>query len=275
MKIIDSQLHCWYPNTPSRSWPDGAVSLHGLEYTIEQANTVLDGHGVQGAVLVPPGWNGWDNQYSLDAAVSRPTRFAVMGRLNIEAPNAKEVFKNWRQQPGMLGARFFILEKPYLNLLNPEYKWVWQIAEETRLPIMTTIPGNIAGFEPILVQFPDLRLIIDHAGRHPRGPKDEDAWTDEAQLLSLARFKNVGVKVSSLPSFSSQPYPFKNLHSHIKSIYDQFGPQRMMWGSDKTRLTCTYAENIQLFTEALDFLSSKDKEWIMGLALAAALDWEI
>ena len=53
MKIIDSQLHCWYPNTPSRPWPDGAVSLHGLEYTIEQANTVLDGHGVQGAVLVP------------------------------------------------------------------------------------------------------------------------------------------------------------------------------------------------------------------------------
>jgi hypothetical protein len=49
----------------------------------------------------------------------------------------------------------------------------------------------------------------------------------------------------------------------------------MMWGSDKTRLTCTYAENIQLFTEALDFLSTEDKEWIMGRALAAALDWEI
>ncbi len=275
MKIIDSQLHCFYPNTPARPWPDGATPVHGPEFTIEQASKLLKEHKVQGAVLVPPSWNGWDNQYSQDAAIAEPKRFAVMGRFNFEAPNAKEQLQTWRDLPGMSGARFFIQGSPWVNLLNPEYKWIWEIAEETRLPVMAHIPGNIAGFEPILQQFPDLRLIIDHAGRHPRGAQDEGAWTDEADLLALARYKNVGVKVSSLPCFSTEAYPFTNLHSHIKAMYDHFGPQRMMWGSDKTRLTCTYAENIQLFTEALDFLSTEDKEWIMGRALAAALDWEI
>ncbi len=275
MKIIDSQLHCFYPNTPARPWPEGATPVHGPEFTIEQATSLLDANSVQGAVLVPPSWNGWDNQYSQDAAIAQPKRFAVMGRFNFEAQDAQQRLRTWRDQPGMTGARFFIQGSPWVNLLTPEYKWIWQIAEETRLPVMDHIPGNIAGFEPILAQFPDLRLIIDHAGRHPRGAQDEGAWADEADLLALARYKNVGVKVSSLPCFSTEAYPFKNLHSHIKSMYDHFGPQRMMWGSDKTRLTCTYAENIQLFTEALDFLSNEDKEWIMGRALAAALDWEM
>lgn len=275
MKIIDSQLHCFYPNTPQRPWPEGATPVHGPEFTIEQATALLDQNGVQGGVLVPPSWNGWDNQYSLDAAVAHPKRFAVMGRFNFEAPDARERLRTWRQQPGMAGVRFFIQGNPWVSLLEPEMSWVWQIAEETRLPVMSAIPGNVAGFEPILARFPALRLIIDHAGRHPRGAMDEGAWADAAQLHALARFPNVSVKVSSLPCFSTEPYPFRNLHSPIKAIYDTFGPRRMMWGSDYTRLTCPYDENIRLFTEALDFLSSEDKEWIMGRAMATALDWEI
>lgn len=275
MKLIDSQLHCFYPDTPARPWPQGATPVHGPEFTIEQATAILDKHGVQGAVLVPPSWNGWDNQYSLDAAVAHPKRFAVMGRFNIEAPDAKEKLRHWRDQPGMAGARFFIQGAPWMSLLEPEMSWVWEIAEQTRLPVMSAIPGNVAGFEPILQRHPELRLVIDHAGRHPRGAKDDGAWADADQLYALAKYKNVGVKVSSLPCFSTQAYPFVNLHAHIKAMYDTFGPQRLMWGSDATRLTSSYQENIDLFTQALDFLSEADKEWIMGKALASALDWDI
>lgn len=275
MKIIDSQLHCFYPNTPQRPWPDGAAPVHGPQFTIEDATALLDKHGVQGAVLVPPSWNGWDNQYSQDAAVAQPKRFAVMGRFDFQAPDARERLRRWRSQSGMNGVRLFISGSPWVALLDTEWRWVWQIAEETGLPVMSTIPGNIAGFEPILADCPELRLIIDHAGRHPRGALDEGAWADVGALHALARYRNVTVKVSSLPCFSTQPYPFPNLHAPIRALYDQFGPQRLMWGSDATRLTCGYHENINLFTEALDFLSDEDKAWIMGRSIAAALDWNI
>lgn len=274
MKIVDSQLHCFYANTPQRPWPQGAVTTHGAEFTPEQALALMDKHGVQAAVLVPPSWNGWDNQYSVNAAIAQPKRFGVMGRLDIEAADAASRLENFRE-PGMLGVRFFISGEPWTSLLTPEKDWVWAIAERTGIPVMAAIPGNIAGFEPILARHPELRLIIDHAGRHPRGAMDEGAWADAAQLYALARYKNVSVKVSSLPCFSTEPFPFRNLHQHIKAMYDQFGPKRLMWGSDVTRLTCTYDENIRLFTEALDFLSTEDKEWIMGRAMANALDWDI
>lgn len=100
------------------------------------------------------------------------------------------------------------------------------------------------------------------------------AWADADQLYSLARYENVAVKVSSLPSFTTSVFPFTQLHGHIKRIYDTFGPKRMLWGSDVTRLDSTYDENIRLFTEALDFLSAEDKEWVMGRAAAYCCDWD-
>lgn len=276
MKIIDTQIHAFYPNTPSRPWPEGATSPHGPQYTIEQAREVMDANGVQAAILVPPSWNGWDNQYSLDAAVAEPTRFGVMGRFDIAAPDARQQLPRFREQKGMLGVRVFIMVEPWVKLIDdPELDWFWAISEETGLPVMSTIPGNIAGFGPILEKHPELKLTIDHAGRHPRGPKDDAAWADVDQFHALAKYKGVNVKVSSLPSFTTDKYPFTQLHPHIRKLYDTFGPQRMMWGSDVTRLDSTYVENIRLFTEALDFVSNEDKQWIMGGAAAKAFDWKV
>jgi len=276
MKIIDSQIHTFYPNTPARPWPEGAVGLHGPEYTIEQTRAQLDAAGVQRAILVPPGWTGWDNDYCLSAAQAEPDRFGVMGRFNVEAPDAREQLANWRNQSGMLGIRIFFSGEPLLSMLtDPGYDWFWAECERARMPLMATIPGNIAGFEGVLERHPRLRLIIDHAGRHPRGPSDDAAWDDAGQLYALARYADVAVKVSSLPCFSTEAYPFPGLHKHIRKIYDVFGPQRMLWGSDITRLTSTYEENLRLFTEALDFLSTEDKEWIMGRAAAACCDWPL
>jgi hypothetical protein len=42
-----------------------------------------------------------------------------------------------------------------------------------------------------------------------------------------------------------------------------------------TRLRCPYGRAVTLFTEELDFLSSDDKEWIMGRAIAEWLGWRL
>ena len=276
MKIIDSQIHAFYPNTPQRPWPQGATSTHGDQYTVEQARAQMDAAGVSRVIFVPPSWTGWDNEYALSYARAEPDHYAVMGRFNPDMEGARQRLANWRSQKGMLGVRFFFLGQPVMSFLTePRYAWIWEELERNRIPMMGTIPGNIAGFEPILARHPELRLIIDHSGRHPRGPKDEAAWADADQLYALARYRNVAVKVSSLPCFSTEPYPFKNLHKHIHKIYDTFGPQRMLWGSDITRLTSTYMENLRLFTEALDFLTDDDKEWILSRAAAFCCDWPL
>ena len=119
-----------------------------------------------------------------------------------------------------------------------------------------------------------LRLIVDHMGLNvqwkgkPLGPGID-------VLLKFARFQNLGVKASCLPCYVDEPYPYPTLHSQIRRVVDAFGPQRIFWGTDLSQLPCSYRQAVTLFTEELDFLTSADKEWIMGRALAQWLRWPI
>ena len=276
MKIIDGQMHVWWPNSPARPWPQGAVSLQGPSYTIEQAIAQLDKAGVQAAALVPPSWIAYDNSYALEASRLHPTRFAVMGQIDHDAPDARQQLAAWRKQPGMLGIRLVFANDKAMKLLKDQsYDWFWNSCEESGVPIMCFAHGNLTLLGSVVKRHPGLRVMVDHAGRNPRGAKDDEAWTDIAELLALAKITNIAVKVSSLPCFSTQPYPFPNLHRHIRAIYDAFGPTRMIWGRDITRLTSSYDENLRLFTEALEFLSPADKAWILGGTVSQWCDWQV
>jgi len=71
----------------------------------------------------------------------------------------------------------------------------------------------------------------------------------------------------------NDPYPFRDLQPFIKRIFDTYGPRRLLWGSDLSRLKCSYRECLDQFRVSLDFLSEEDKEWILGKTLAAVLNW--
>jgi len=56
------------------------------------------------------------------------------------------------------------------------------------------------------------------------------------------------------PSYSSDVYPYRNIHKYIKQIFDAFGPKRMFWGTDITRMPCSYRQCVTMFTEELPWL---------------------
>src|SRR5437762_537657 len=119
---------------------------------------------------------------------------------------------------------------------------------------------------------PGLRLVIDHLAIGT-AKKDDEAFAGLAELCALARRPNVAVKASALPCYTAEPYPYDGLHKHIRRVYDAFGPRRTFWGTDWTRLTCSWRQAITLFTEELPWLSAEDKEWIMGRAICEWLGW--
>ncbi len=272
--MIDAQIHVWQANTPERPWPEGAVSLQGEPFSIDQALGTLDAGGVQRAILVPPSWVGLQNGYALEAAAREPGRFAVMGRFDPLQQDGPTHLRELLATPGMLGLRMLLNTPALASMIeDPAAAWFWRQCEADGVPLMCFTPANVQALEPLAARHPNLRVIVDHSGRNPRGGKDEAAWQDLPDLLALARHRNVAVKVSSLPSFSSAPYPFEVLHVPIRAMYDAFGAKRLLWGSDVTRLTCPYRDNICLFTEALDFLSDEDRAWIMGKSAAAWCNW--
>ena len=95
------------------------------------------------------------------------------------------------------------------------------------------------------------------------------------QLLALAKHPNVAVKATGVPHYSSEAYPFPGLHTYLRQVYDAFGPQRMFWGTDITKMPCSWRECVTMFTEELPWLTTNDLEWIMGRGVCNWLGWKI
>ncbi len=275
MLIVDAQVHIWAADTAERPWLPGRAQHAQKPYPVtkEMVLAAMDEAGVNRAILIPPSWEGDHNDLVLEAARLHPDRFAAMGRLALDRPESRARVADWRKQPGMLGIRLtFHLPEHRQWLFDGTADWLWPAAERARVPIMLYVPASVRKVEEIAARHPGLRLVIDHLalGVHARGNL---AFVELADVCRLARFPNVAVKASALPCHSALPYPFRDLHPHIRRVYDSFGPERMFWGTDWTRLPCPWREAVTLFTEELPWLTDDDKRWIMGRGICEWLQW--
>jgi predicted TIM-barrel fold metal-dependent hydrolase len=276
MDIVDSQVHLWGADTPERPWPPGRAAEAQKPYPIGKEALLfqMDLAGVRRMVLVPPSWEGDRNDLALEAARTHPDRFAVMGRLALKAPESRGLVAGWRQQPGMLGMRFTFHNEHNRHLLTDgSADWLWPAAERAGVPLMILVPGSLDVLDTIAAKHPGLKLVIDHVGLDRR--KGSRVWEDLPAVCALARHPNVALKASGMPSLSTEGYPFRDLHPHIRTLVEAFGPRRTFWGTDLTRMPCTYYECIALFTQQLPWLSGDDLAWVMGRGVCEWLGWPL
>jgi len=200
-----------------------------------------------------------------------------MGRIALKTSAGKDALKQWREQPGMLGVRLTFhrdADRPWLT--DGTADWFWPEAQRNDIPVMVHAPERLTEIGEVAARYPNLRIIVDHMG-FARATMDDKASPAVERMNALARYPNVFVKVSALPCFSTEPYPFGNLREPLRRVIEAFGPRRAFWGSDITRVptTCSYRQTVTHFTEELDFLSPGDLEWIMGRGLADCLRWPL
>src|SRR5437763_913730 len=145
-------------------------------------------------------------------------------------------------------------------------------AQKAGIPLMVLVPGALDHLDRIAGKHPGLRLVIDHVGLNIR-QKAPTVFEDLPAVCALAKHPNIAVKASGMPSLSTQTYPFRDLHDAIKKLVDSFGPRRTFWGTDLTRMPCSYRECIDLFTKEQPWLKGEDLEWVMGRGVCEWLGW--
>ena len=273
--IVDSQIHLWKANTPDRPWVPGATPQLPEPFTIERLVPMMDEAGVDRVVIVPPALEGTRLDYAQEAVRRHPGRFAIMGRINLDDPQTAQRLPNWKEQPGVVGIRLNIAGDQTRWLTDGTADWFWPAAEKASIPVMFLTAGQTSLFGLIAERHPQLPLIIDHMGVASAALQSHGLTELIRQSAALARYPNVSVKLSASPLFSSEPYPFRDMTPHIRQLFDAYGPRRCYWGTDITNslAKATYRQRVTHFTQELAFLSEEDKDWIMGRAILARLNW--
>lgn len=272
MQIVDAQIHLWGSGLPSNMAHRQVTS-----FTAAEAITLMDDDAVDAAVIHPPPWDSGAHDMAFAAVRDYPGRFAIMGSAPLDRPESRSRIATWRDQPGMLGLRYLFLgETARIQLRNGTLNWLWFEAERAGVPIAMLATDSLREIGAIAGRHPGLRITIDHLGGRGGNTtlKDGAAMTHMPELLALAKYPNVAVKATGAPGYSSEAYPFPKMHIYLRQIFDSFGPHRMFWGTDITKMPVSWRQCVTMFTEELSWLTGKDKALVMGQALCAWWGWD-
>ena len=95
-----------------------------------------------------------------------------------------------------------------------------------------------------------------------------------ANVVSLAAYDNVAIKISGACTLSHQPFPYPDIWKPLGMVFDAFGFDRCMWGTDWTRAVelLTYEQGVEAF-RITDRLSESERSTLMGGTLAKIYNW--
>jgi L-fuconolactonase len=144
------------------------------------------------------------------------------------------------------------------------------------LPVNILCWGRLAQARALAARNPDTSIVVDHLGlQQPfEPPPPAQPFADLPRVLELAAQPNVSIKITGACTLSREAFPFKDIWDPLARIFDAFGIDRCMWGTDWTRAVglLTYRQGVDAF-RITERLSEGDKRALMGETLRRVYRW--
>jgi predicted TIM-barrel fold metal-dependent hydrolase len=275
MMIIDSQVHAYEANTPKRPWatqPNWPPHVTGDEMV-----AAMDKVGVDGAIFISAfSLYRYDASYAAEVQKAHPGRMAIVKPVDPDDPAVADVVADWKKTPGAVGIRIFLRDENPRAPTDPGFDRVLQAAVRHDLPVNFLCWGKLDEGTQLIDRHPNARFILDHLGlQQPRvPPAPPQPWADLPKVLELAKRPNVVIKVSGACTLSREPYPFPDIWDPLARVFDAWGFERCLWGTDWTRASAVvnYEQAVKPFLET-ERLSDSERAMLMGGACAKAYRW--
>jgi len=275
MPTIDVQVHAYERNHPGRPW---AAVLHGPdEVTGDQMVAAMDAVGVDAAILVSPfTMYRYDASYAISVRQKHPGRFALVKPVDPSDPGVAETIAEWARVPGAVGVRIMMNRDVSTDPADPGINRVLATAARHSLPVNLLAWGRLDQAGQLAARNPNTRIVIDHLGlQQPfEPPPPAEPFADLPKVLAVAAHPNIAIKISGACTLSRESFPYRDIWAPLGRIFDAFGFDRCMWGTDWTRAVAllTYAQGVDAF-RVTDRLSESDRAALMGGTLERIYNW--
>jgi L-fuconolactonase len=275
MPTLDSQVHAYERNHPGRPW---VGTLTGpAEVTGDQMVAAMDAVGVDGAILVSPySMYRYNASYALEVFAAHPRRFRLVKPVDPTNPAVLDTIATWAATTGTVGIRIFLRDNASTDPADPAINRVLAAAAQHSLPVNVACTGRLEQVGQLAARNPNTRMVIDHLGlpQPHEPPAPAEPFADLARLLTLAHYDNVAVKISGACTLSHQPFPYADIWDPLSRVFDSFGFDRCMWGTDWTRAVrvLTYEQGVESF-RVTDRLSASERDSLMGATLERVYKW--
>jgi predicted TIM-barrel fold metal-dependent hydrolase len=254
-----SQDMARYPFHPQAAYIPGPNHLLKDPLAVYLAR--MEAEGIDQAVIVHPEPYGDDHRLVLDCLAREPERLWGTALFYPKDPAAPRKLRDLvQQEPRIVAHRFHAHcgKEMYLDsFADPGVRALWETAAELNLVVELHIgPNYAAQAGQLIAAHPSTPVLIDHLAEPHMG----DA-VEYAQVLALARFENVYMKLSGLNHFSNDAPLYLDAQPFTRWVIEAFGPDRLIWGSGVPRIVDAH----------LAHLPETDRAKVKGLTLAGLL----
>jgi L-fuconolactonase len=287
IEILDSHCHAW------RRWPYAPlVPDEDGRGTIDQLLYEMDVNGVSEAAVVCAAIdNNPDNvAYVAFARDRHPQRFHVVADLDCawsehyHTPGAADRLRALDDIHHLAGFTHYVRDNDGW-LKSDEAEAVFTFAEQRALLVSFSAgPDWQADLRAIAQRHPSVPVLCHHlaglrtvtALRERFGAEAEKAYADAlADVAASAKVPNIYIKLSGFHYASAQgwDYPWDEAVVLFRRLFEEFGPQRLCWGSDfpaSTRFT-TYRQSLEVVRSHCPFLGEDDRRQLFGANLRSIL----
>jgi len=276
MQIVDAQVHAYERNHPGRPW---IGQLHGPpSATGDEMVAAMDAAGVDGALLVSPySFYRYDASFALEVGAAHPGRFGLIKPVNPNDPAVAEDIAEWAKKKGAVAIRILLTYEATEDPADPGMNRVLAAAARHALPVNLLCWGRLSQAKGLIERNPDTTIVIDHLGllQPFEPPVPAQPWADLPKVVELAAFDNARIKISGACTLSHERFPYTDIWDPLARLFDAFGFDRCMWGTDWTRAIAflTYKEGVDAF-RLTDRLSANEKTALMGETLRRIYNWD-
>jgi L-fuconolactonase len=258
-RVLDPHVHVWSHN-PQFPFASGAT-VPDYEATPQMLLELMKANGVAKTVIIQVSHYRYDNSYLAAVLKQYPRVFEGVCRVDPLDPAAPDHLAQLTEQ-GFRGVRLSPAGDAGGDWIRgPLMVPLWKGCQSLKVPMTLLVPiSRVPDVQKLVDKFPELTVVIDHMADcpvdHPEQLED---------LVALARYPGVFIKISHTWSLSREGYPWLDSQRLVKRLYDNFGPRRLMWATDwpiaKDR--ASYLQRLTVVRDDMPFLNAGDKSWML------------
>jgi predicted TIM-barrel fold metal-dependent hydrolase len=263
---IDAHVHVWTPDTKkyplSKNYT--VADMQPASFTPEELFEHCRPAGVDRVVLIQMSFYEGDHAYLRAAMQAHPGVFAGVAVIDYRQVDVIEQMQQLIKE-GMRGFRLHARGGAKEWEASERMQAIWRLAAERGVAVCPLIdPDEIVFVDRLCSRFPETTVVVDHFARV--GISGEVVPEQLGALCDLARHGKTYVKTSAFYALGKKQPPYDDLAPMIRRVVEAYGVERLMWASDcpyQVQEPHSYDASIALVRDRLDFLSQRDKEWLL------------
>jgi L-fuconolactonase len=264
---IDAHQHFWQYNPAAHAWMTEDMAALKHDHLPEDLEPLLKSLGFDGCIAVQASQSLEETRWLLELADQNDFIRGVVGWVDLRSPQLPAQLEQFAVHPRLVGVRHIVQDEPddEFMLRDDFLRGIAQLAECGLTYDVLIYPRQLPAAVKLVQEFPQQRFVVDHIAKPAIAEGKVAPWEDG--IRELARMPNLCCKLSGMVTEARwKQWQPRDFHPYLDVIFDAFGPERLMIGSDwpVCTLSAGYEFAMRIVIDYIEQFPAAVQEGILG-----------